>query len=344
MDAHVYVFRRSVLDLMMSKDPRDLESIKENLVPWLVKGGWQDGVRAKWNQSAYRCMSSHAPYLSFIAVLNHTSDPLAASLAKSTVASLSLTNDPPADQLDYFESTNATSPSSPAKTPGETLVDFKYSLSGKVGKSTGDKRKSYQRPAPGDELRCAMVIYERPVPEVAPVVSTQNQKGRGQQVPEKEKDVEPPLMRGNTVAGYWELNRQVSTPPCVLEDCRTDHVPPRSSSVQCHPTLQTYQHDINLALRHRVHRRRRHRQASTLSLHRSEMWTRKRRYRLIRFSRRLPVLERGLVSRSASLEGIVFWARTSSLRIVWSGTTSLSPTGKFHIQSSERSLMLTTVT
>lgn len=51
MDAHVYVFRRPVLDLMMSKDPRDLESIKENLVPWLVKGGWQDGVRAKWNQS-----------------------------------------------------------------------------------------------------------------------------------------------------------------------------------------------------------------------------------------------------------------------------------------------------
>lgn len=51
MDAHVYVFRRAVMDLMMSKDPRDLESIKENLVPWLVKGGWQDGVREKWNPS-----------------------------------------------------------------------------------------------------------------------------------------------------------------------------------------------------------------------------------------------------------------------------------------------------
>ncbi|KAI5451693.1 Translation initiation factor eIF-2B subunit gamma [Naganishia albida] len=188
MDAHVYVFRRPVLDLMMSKDPRDLESIKENLVPWLVKGGWQDGVRAKWNQ-----------------ILNHTSDPLAVALAKSTVASLSLTTDPPADPRDYFESTNATSPSSPAKTPGETLLDFKYNL--KPGHA-GDKRKSYQRPAPGDELRCAMVIYERPLPEVAPVAPTQNQKGRGQQMVEKEKDVEPPLMRGNTVAVYWELNRQ----------------------------------------------------------------------------------------------------------------------------------------
>lgn len=143
---------------------------------------------------------------SFLVVLNHTSDPLAAALAKSTVASLSLTTDPPADPRDYFESTNATSPSSPAKTPGETLLDFKYNL--KPGHA-GDKRKSYQRPAPGDELRCAMVIYERRLPEVAPVAPTQNQKGRGQQVVEKEKDVEPPLMRGNTVAVYWELNRQV---------------------------------------------------------------------------------------------------------------------------------------
>jgi translation initiation factor eIF-2B subunit gamma len=143
-----------------------------------------------------------------VAVLNHPSDPLAAALAKSTVASLSLTNESPDDHPDYFESTNPTSPSSPNKTPGETLVDFKYSLSGKG--HDHHKRKSYQRPAPGDELRCAMVIYERPTPEIVPVVSTQNQKGRNQQAPEKEKDVEPPLMRGNTVAGYWELCRQVS--------------------------------------------------------------------------------------------------------------------------------------
>lgn len=239
MDAHVYVFRRPVLDLMMSKDPRDLESIKENLVPWLVKGGWQDGVRAKWNQSAYGVVKKQL-LLIVLPVLNHTSDPLAAALAKSTVASLSLTNDPPADQLDYFESTNATSPSSPAKTPGETLVDFKYSLSGKVGKSADGKRKSYQRPAPGDELRCAMVIYERPVPDVAPVVSTQNQKGRAQQVPEKEKDVEPPLMRGNTVAGYWELNRQVSTrihcSKTYSLTIRRRAVPPNDAAKPCQPT------------------------------------------------------------------------------------------------------------
>lgn len=147
--------------------------------------------------------------LTRFAVLNHSPDPLAAALAKSTVASLSLTTAEP-DRPDYFESTNPTSPSSPGKTPGETLVDFKSRLSGGVTRHihSGRDRKSYQRPAPGDELRCAMVIYERPVADVPVTASTQNQKGRPQVV-EKEKDVEPPLMRGNTVAGYWELSRQV---------------------------------------------------------------------------------------------------------------------------------------
>ncbi|KAJ9092432.1 hypothetical protein QFC21_006814 [Naganishia friedmannii] len=192
MDAHVYVFRRAVLDLMMTKDPRDLESVKENLVPWLVKGGWQDGVREKWRH-----------------ILNHNQDPLAAALAKSTVASLSVVPDPESDYLETIESTNPTSPSSPIKTPGQSLLDFKYSLPGRVKDSTGQgKRPSYQRPAPGDELRCGMIVYERPVPEKAPVPVVQTQKGRSQQPVEKEKDAEVPLMRGNTVAGYWELNRQ----------------------------------------------------------------------------------------------------------------------------------------
>lgn len=48
LDAHVYVFRRAVLDLMMTREPKDLESVREDLVPWLVKGGWQDGLREKW--------------------------------------------------------------------------------------------------------------------------------------------------------------------------------------------------------------------------------------------------------------------------------------------------------
>lgn len=210
MDAHVYVFRRAVLDLMMSKDPRDLESIKENLVPWLVKGGWQDGVREKWNSSTSMFPLLIPPLTEpLIPVLNHTPDPLAAALAKSTVASLSLSPASPPTQPDYLESTNPTSPSSPGKTPGETLVDFKYSLTGASSGKARHRTKSYQRPAPGDELRCAMVVYARPVVDTVSSGPGPGQKGRPQQQAVESKDVEPPLMRGNTVAGYWELSRQV---------------------------------------------------------------------------------------------------------------------------------------
>lgn len=51
MDAHVYVFRRQVLDLVMTKDPKDLDSIREDIVPWLVKGGWQEGLSRQWKES-----------------------------------------------------------------------------------------------------------------------------------------------------------------------------------------------------------------------------------------------------------------------------------------------------
>lgn len=59
LDAHVYVFRRAVLDLMMTREPKDLESVREDLVPWLVKGGWQEGLREKWSSSGSdRCQGS----------------------------------------------------------------------------------------------------------------------------------------------------------------------------------------------------------------------------------------------------------------------------------------------
>ena len=35
---------------MMTKDPKDLESIREDLVPWLVKGGWQESLQTRWQQ------------------------------------------------------------------------------------------------------------------------------------------------------------------------------------------------------------------------------------------------------------------------------------------------------
>lgn len=188
-------------------------------------------------------------------VLNHNQDPLAGALAKSTVASLSVVADPESDYLEAIESTNPTSPSSPTKTPGQTLLDFKYSLPGRAKDSTGQtKRPSYQRPAPGDELRCGMIVYERPVPEKVSTPVVQNQKGRSQQPVEKEKDAEVPLMRGNTVAGYWELNRQVRSPVDIYANLSQLAILVICSSFeQCRQILRTCLSDRNLERRMLYH-------------------------------------------------------------------------------------------
>ena len=49
LDAHIYVFRRTFLDLLADRQTRDLDSMREQVVPWLVKGSWQKGLADKWS-------------------------------------------------------------------------------------------------------------------------------------------------------------------------------------------------------------------------------------------------------------------------------------------------------
>lgn len=276
--------------------------------------------RARKMESKYVNVSLPHPTANLppTSVLNHTPDPLAAALAKSTVASLSLSPASLPTQPDYLESTNPTSPSSPGKTPGETLVDFKYSLTGASSGKARHRTKSYQRPAPGDELRCAMVVYAPPVVDAVASGPGQGQKGRAQQVVES-KDVEPPLMRGNTVAGYWELSRQVRL---ALLSQRTTLIPSNSSSARCRPTSPTSPHGINPAhLAPRV-RPPTPRPPPRANPRRSEMSIPRHRYPLIHCLRPRRALASGRVSRSVSLAGIACWVRMSSLRIASCGTMS----------------------
>lgn len=53
LDAHVYVFRRTVLDLLATRRSKDLSSIREQFVPWLLKGAWQEGLGHRWAPSEY---------------------------------------------------------------------------------------------------------------------------------------------------------------------------------------------------------------------------------------------------------------------------------------------------
>ena len=56
LDAHIYVFRRTVLDLISARRPKDLDSVREQIVPWLCKGSWQESLWKSWDQST--CESS----------------------------------------------------------------------------------------------------------------------------------------------------------------------------------------------------------------------------------------------------------------------------------------------
>lgn len=51
LDSHVYVFRRTVLDLLATRRGKDLTSVREQFVPWLLKGQWQAGLAARWTPS-----------------------------------------------------------------------------------------------------------------------------------------------------------------------------------------------------------------------------------------------------------------------------------------------------
>ena len=51
LDAHIYIMRRTVLDLLATRRPRDLASVKEQVVPWLIKGAWQGELSERWASS-----------------------------------------------------------------------------------------------------------------------------------------------------------------------------------------------------------------------------------------------------------------------------------------------------
>ncbi|KAL7419109.1 Translation initiation factor eIF-2B subunit gamma [Cryptotrichosporon argae] len=190
LDAHIYVFRRTVLDLLAQRRPRDLDSVREQVVPWLVKGAWQEGLGQKW-----------AP------ILNPPKrDPLAAALAASTSArpgwsDLLAGPGSPASQHTPARRSDSASSSSSASTSaasapsaGDELVKFK------AGLVPEPLRRRRREPA---GWTCKVIVV-KPEPVAAPEPA--KDKG-GKAAPEKAAEPDH-LIRANSLAGYWELNRR----------------------------------------------------------------------------------------------------------------------------------------
>jgi translation initiation factor eIF-2B subunit gamma len=50
-DAHIYVMRRTFLDLLASRRAKDLDSLREQVIPWLIKTAWQKGLSQRYSPS-----------------------------------------------------------------------------------------------------------------------------------------------------------------------------------------------------------------------------------------------------------------------------------------------------
>jgi hypothetical protein len=73
------------------------------------------------------------------------------------------------------------------------------------------RSKRHQNKTIVDELRCNLVIWKAPTPAAeTPVKGTGGGKGKVAVGAAQQEKQEKALIRGNTVSGYWELNRQVS--------------------------------------------------------------------------------------------------------------------------------------
>lgn len=137
-------------------------------------------------------------------------DPLAAAFQLSiTSESTTVVEDDAIDlsaSMSYDASRNATTPSSPIRN-GEGLLNLKSSL-------MTDGQFDAGKGAPEDRLRCSMMMWKLPATAVPTSTaggkdSKQQQKGSSSGASiVKEKEPEQILIRANTVASYWELNRQ----------------------------------------------------------------------------------------------------------------------------------------
>lgn len=184
LDAHVYVFRRTVLDLLATRRGRDLSSVREQFVPWLLKGAWQEGLGHRWAPSEYcKCRFALTPVL-----CPPRRDPLAQALLRSTATSYK--------QARAIEEMSAPSsvlsdhtPLPSGITEGEALAEFKANVT-RGGKSARRRRE----PIP---FTCRVIVHRPEVPE-AP------EKGKKSAAPEPEY-----IIRANSLPGYWEVNRRV---------------------------------------------------------------------------------------------------------------------------------------
>ncbi|CAD6573277.1 MAG: hypothetical protein TREMPRED_000764 [Tremellales sp. Tagirdzhanova-0007] len=222
LDAHIYIFRRTILDLLASRRSKDLDSIREQVVPWLIKGGWQKGLKERWT-----------PILS-----PPRRDPFAAALARSTSdirpSTLSFSYPTPDSSPNSYDRTPLPQTTSTTPLPGVGPTESDVIVDGAFGRK---KARQGQAPWTCRVIVCGPAHTSEPTPT--------EKSGK---VDKTKPNIEPDhLIRANSLAGYWELNRRflrnlsgsgpTTSPRVVNTATMTDEaaLPPLSSSAQISP-------------------------------------------------------------------------------------------------------------
>ncbi|WVW78639.1 hypothetical protein I302_100599 [Kwoniella bestiolae CBS 10118] len=186
-DAHIYVLRRTVLDLLSTRRSKDLDSMREQVIPWLIKGGWQKGLGRRW-----------APILN-----PPKKDPFAAALARSTstnpssspYSTLSPGSSPTSDHTPL----PPTIPRSTSRS-GSQIDSMQNSM---VIDPEEDVKASIKKDVIG--WKCKLLITAPQPPPAEPTQQHKGKQNKDKNIPQYEPDY---LIRANSLAGYWELNRR----------------------------------------------------------------------------------------------------------------------------------------
>ena len=179
--------RRTFLDLLASRRAKDLDSLREQVIPWLIKTAWQKGLAQRYSPSrSSRAPSTQATGLTPVLDPSRR-DPLASALARSSAR-----HDPKGSFVEEEDS------SSSSKVP----LSSSGFLPSPSSRSPEPREEWGLKPVKSG-YNCQIVIAAPPpTPEPAPQAQSKGSK-------EKSKPAEPDhLIRANSLAGYWELNRR----------------------------------------------------------------------------------------------------------------------------------------
>ncbi|EST05784.1 Bacterial transferase hexapeptide repeat [Kalmanozyma brasiliensis GHG001] len=202
LDSHVYLFNlRQLLGLLKSEAGQKMKSLREEVVPFMVKCGWMTGLREKagWSSQSSKDLSIPEQFSSWN--IHSGKENATSPLRSSTFVDAELLQAGSTFRSALDEVNNR---ASPLFSPERSQL---ISPSGKLDDGTTDVRKQDRTAAKkaAAEARVNALIYRLSADRKHPI----DPSSSVEEIREREEDAkrEPFIARANTVPTYLECNR-----------------------------------------------------------------------------------------------------------------------------------------